>query len=74
MTIEKPIALEQRGFFCEKDAASFLGSKPSTLRAWRVKGKGPRFYKIGGKVFYRECDLSAWIEAQARSSTSEVAA
>lgn len=72
--MEKPTSLEERGFFSEKDAASFLGSKPSTLRAWRVKGKGPRYYKIGGKVFYREGDLSAWIEAQARSSTSKVAA
>jgi len=74
VTIEKPIALEERGFFCEKDAASFLGSKPSTLRAWRVKGKGPRFYKIGGKVFYKDGDLNEWIEAQGRSSTSNVAA
>lgn len=72
--MDKPTALEQRGFLCEKDAASYLGSKPSTLRAWRVKGKGPRFYKLGGKVFYREGDLSAWIELQARNSTSQQAA
>lgn len=67
-------ALEQRGFRCETDAASQLGSKPSTLRAWRVKGKGPRYYKIGGKIFYKDSDLETWIEAQGRSSTSEVAA
>ncbi|MGU3449634.1 helix-turn-helix transcriptional regulator [Methylobacterium sp. 391_Methyba4] len=69
-----PTALEQRGFRCETDAADQLGSKPSTLRAWRVKGKGPRYYKIGGKVFYKDIDLETWIEAQARGSTSEVAA
>jgi hypothetical protein len=72
--MDKPSALEQRGFRCETDAADQLGSKPSTLRAWRVKGKGPRYYKIVGKIFYRNSDLEAWIEAQARGSTSEVAA
>lgn len=72
--MNKLSALEQRGFHCEADAADQLGSKPSTLRAWRVKGKGPRYYKIGGKVFYRGADLDAWIEAQVRGSTSDVAA
>jgi len=72
--MDKPLALEQRGFLCETDAASYLGSRPSTLRAWRVKGKGPRYYKIGGKVFYKNTDLETWIEAQGRGSTSEVAA
>ena len=72
--MNKPSALEQRGYRCETDAADYVGSKPSTLRAWRVRGRGPRYYKIGGKVFYRESDLDAWIESQARESTSEVAA
>ncbi|MCJ2057655.1 helix-turn-helix domain-containing protein [Methylobacterium sp. J-048] len=72
--MNNPTALEQRGFRCETDAASQLGSKPSTLRAWRVKGKGPKYYKIGGKVFYKDTDLEAWIEVQARGSTSEAAA
>ena len=72
--MSKPTSLEQRGYLCEADAANFVGAKASTLRAWRVKGRGPRYYKIGGKIFYRESDLEAWIEAQVRGSTSDVAA
>ncbi len=72
--MNQSLSLEDRGYKCEVDAASYVGAKPSTLRAWRVRGRGPRYYKIGGKVFYKETDLDAWIEGQAHGSTSEVAA
>lgn len=46
-----------------------------TLERWRRDGTGPRF--VGGgagrPVGYRQTDVDAWLDAQARSSTSEVA-
>jgi predicted DNA-binding transcriptional regulator AlpA len=60
-------------FIHEKTAAEILHKSQATLRTWRVKGTGPRYYKIGGKVLYRANDLEAWIERQARSSTSNIA-
>lgn len=56
-------------------AAEILGGlKPNTLEGWRVQGKGPRYVKIGRLVRYRIEDLNAWLEAQTRTSTSQVEA
>ncbi len=38
-------------------AAKFLGLKPSTLRKYRFDGKGPAYYKMGGRVVYYTEDL-----------------
>ncbi len=45
----------------------------ATLRRWRWGGKGPPFIKIGGAVRYDPTDLTAFIEAGRRTSTSESA-
>lgn len=43
------------------DAARYLGHKPKTLAMWRLMGKGPRWVKVGGRVFYYRADLEAFI-------------
>lgn len=48
--------------------------KENTAEGWRVQGTGPRYIKIGRLVRYRIEDLDAWLEAQTRSSTSQVTA
>lgn len=49
-----------------------LGLSVSTLAKMRVRGDGPVFVKLGGKkVAYSESDLTAWINANRRSSTSD---
>jgi hypothetical protein len=55
----------------ETVAADLLGVSPRTLQAWRVRGGGPRFCKIGRSVRYRRRDLVAFQEARLFSSTSE---
>lgn len=54
-----------------EDAASRLCLSSATLRKWRWEGKGPRFIKVGRKVAYRESDVTAFIDAQTRRSTSD---
>jgi excisionase family DNA binding protein len=53
-----------------QEAADLLGLKRTTLEAWRVRGCGPRFVKLGRAVRYRAADLDAWIESRTRTSTS----
>ena len=55
----------------EKAAADRLSVSPRTLQAWRVTGGGPVYRKIGRRVAYAESDLVAFVEAGARSHTSE---
>jgi predicted DNA-binding transcriptional regulator AlpA len=40
------------------------------LRYWRHLGIGPRSFRIGRRVVYRNADLRAWIESQERLTGS----
>ncbi len=55
----------------EAEAAAILNVEVATLRRWRWAGKGPRFLKLGAAVRYDPADLSAFIEAGRRNSTSD---
>lgn len=54
-----------------KEAAGYLDLKKCTLEAWRVKGNGPVYLKLGKAVRYRKEDLDAFINARKCTSTSE---
>lgn len=53
------------------EAAEFIGNQPCTLEAWRVRGTGPKFLKIGRLVKYAEADLIAFINQNVCQSTAE---
>ena len=46
-----------------KEAASLMRMSPGTLEIWRSDGRGPRYRKIGWKVFYTVEDLQEFIES-----------
>ena len=60
-----------RALLNETEAARILAMRVTTLRRWRWAGKGPRFVKIGAAVRYDPADLTAFIEAGRRTSTSD---
>ena len=64
---------DQNTFLNSDQAAEYLGLKRPTLEAWRCRGNGPQFVKLGRLVKYRRADLDAFIEARLRSNTSEAA-
>jgi len=64
---------DQNTFLDSGQAAEYLGLKRTTLEAWRCRGNGPQFVKLGRLVKYRRADLDAFIEARLRSNTSEAA-
>lgn len=55
----------------EQEVAEILNMEVSTLRRWRVSGRGLRFVKIGAAVRYDPADIAAFIEAGRRTSTSD---
>ena len=57
----------------ESETAQLLSVSTRTLQAWRLRGGGPVFVRCGRAVRYRRRDLTAWMDANAVSSTSEVA-
>ena len=49
-------------------AAKYLGVQPGTLTAWRHRGQGPVFIRVGRLVRYREEDLERWVTERAVES------
>lgn len=49
-------------FIAEDEAGKILGKSIFTLRNWRVKKYGPRYFKVGHNVRYKRSDVLAWIE------------
>lgn len=48
-----------------KDAALYLGCKYGTLKTWRSRGEGPKYYVVHGKmVRYHIDDLNAYVRGE----------
>ena len=44
-------------------AAGFLGVSESLLNRMRSEGRGPRYIRLGGRIFYRQADLDAYVDS-----------
>ncbi len=56
---------EQQNAMTPQEAAKYIGVSEATLRLWRSRGEGPRYFRAGEKlVRYRRSDLDAWIETR----------
>jgi len=53
----------------EHEVAQRLGLSVATLRAWRLKGKGPRFVRFGRAVRYLVADIERFVEASVVEQT-----
>ena len=65
------ITYSPRRLLTENEVADVLHVEPTTLRRWRWAGSGPAFVKVGNAVRYDPDDVSAFIEAGRRISTSD---
>lgn len=55
----------------EKVVAKQLGCQVKTLQAWRVRGGGPEFVRVGRLVRYNPRSIEAWVESRTARSTSD---
>jgi predicted DNA-binding transcriptional regulator AlpA len=46
----------------DREVASMLGLKVSTLRAWRLRADGPPFVRFGRAVRYLESDVLHYMQ------------
>ncbi len=63
--IRRPAALTER------QVAEQLGLSVATLRAWRHRGKGPRFLRLGRSVRYLPSDVDEFVRASAVDTQSD---
>jgi hypothetical protein len=47
------------GRMSPRNAARYLGREEKTLAQWRSQGKGPKYIKMNGRIFYFKEDLDA---------------
>jgi excisionase family DNA binding protein len=54
----------------EREVADLLGLSVATFRAWRHRGKGPRFLRLGRSVRYLPSDLDDFVRSSAVETRS----
>ena len=54
------------GLLTTQEAARAMRIAAITLHRWRGQGQGPNYVPLGRKVFYRQSDIDAWLDAMAR--------
>ena len=73
--MELPIAINPECFYSSALASQALGTTERTLESWRLKGVGPAFIRMGGRlVRYKGSALLKFADDRTFSSTSEEAA
>ena len=55
----------------QPQSAEFTGLSQRSLERHRRAGTGPKFVRLGRRVFYRRADLEAWVAECTYGSTSE---
>jgi predicted DNA-binding transcriptional regulator AlpA len=58
-------------FLTDRDAAVITGMKVSTLRKWRMFGRGPRFRRLGRSIRYSVADIRAWLDSRPMGGSTE---
>lgn len=53
------------------EAAPHVRLSPRTLEKYRVLGGGPRYKKLGARVFYTSTDLKDWLNSRTFEMTSD---
>jgi predicted DNA-binding transcriptional regulator AlpA len=43
------------------EVAQRLRCSPQTLKSWRAVGRGPKSFKLAGRVRYRESDIEEFV-------------
>jgi hypothetical protein len=71
-TVSIPAGTDE-DFLTLAEVAAILRVPVNTLRWWRQRGEGPRFFKIGRHLVTTIGDLRVWIETQKRSGSDHVA-
>lgn len=64
---EKPVSRRLH----RKQAAGYIGVSISWLDKSRLRGDGPPFLQIGGRIVYDTADLDSYLSSCRRQSTSE---
>lgn len=58
--------------FIEEDFQALAAVKPGTAEAWRKRGTGPAYIRLGNRVLYEREAVRQFLQTLVRSRTSNV--
>lgn len=58
-------------FTIEDLESRYPGTNRQTWAQHRYRGTGPKFIKVGRKIYYRQEDVMAWEESNIRTRTDD---
>ena len=64
-----PLPTDDDALIRAQDVSRYTGIAQQTHARWRHEGIGPKYVRLGRRVFYRAGDLRAWIRSQVRQNT-----
>lgn len=73
-TATKPTVTAISAALTETQLAERWAISRKTLQAWRLRGDGPRFMRIGTAIRYMLSDITAYEAANTHNSTASVSA
>lgn len=56
-------AINEPAVLTTKQAAAYLGVAVATLRTWRHRRRGPKSFRMEGRIVYRRSALDAYLDA-----------
>ena len=62
---------QNKRFFSEREVEAVIGIRATTLRRWRIYGKGPPYRKLCGSIKYNAEDLERWLEGCPRGPSQQ---
>ena len=68
--VVRPYGEAKAVLMTEGETADYLSLSCRTLQAWRVRGCGPKFVKVGRSVRYQVSDVQEFLKGNVRHSTS----
>jgi DNA-binding transcriptional regulator YiaG len=58
---------EQLNYFTEEDFALLANATPLTVEAWRKRGQGPAYVRLGRRFYYPAAAVKAYLEKTTRT-------
>ncbi|MEO3851724.1 helix-turn-helix domain-containing protein [Streptomyces sp. B8F3] len=59
----RPSSITAPAVFSTREAATYLGVSPATMRTWRHRRRGPASFRMEGRIVYRRHALDVYLDA-----------
>lgn len=59
-----PLVSIEQSLLTQRETSRVLHISQRTLQKWRSEGRGPRWLRVGRRIWYRPADIEEWLDEQ----------